>query len=98
MAEKPLVKDETLGKAVKVTLDIGVPGFSRYMDREYQEGALHTLLGLAAGIAMGPLGVWLVAANSISRSTTGIHLWEHLSSREEEQGETRKASTKTARQ
>jgi len=77
----PLVADSTVGKVAKATLDIGIPGFSRYMDNEIKEGALHTLAGLAAGIAIGPVGVWLVAANSISRSNSGRNLWELLGSR-----------------
>jgi len=87
MAGKPLVSDSTLGRAVKTTLDIGVPGFSLYADGEIKEGVMHTLLGLAAGIAMGPPGVWLVAANSISRSNSGMNLWDYLGSRKEEHRE-----------
>jgi hypothetical protein len=89
MAGKPLVSDSTLGRAVKTTLDIGVPGFSLYTDGEIGEGAVHTLLGLAAGIAIGPPGVWLVAANSIARSNSGKNLWEFLGSHREERREHR---------
>jgi hypothetical protein len=76
-----LVADSTVGKVAKATIDLGIPGFSRYMDNEIKEGALHTLAGLVAGIAIGPAGVLLVAANSISRSNSGRNLWELFQSK-----------------
>lgn len=78
MAQQPLVSDHTIARGLKSIVDIGVPGFSLYIDNDVKGGAMHTIAGLGAGIAFGPLGVWLVAANSISRSASGMNLWDHF--------------------
>jgi hypothetical protein len=77
--DKPLVNDSTIARVTKSVVDIGVPGFSCYMDRDYSAGVLHTLGGLGASMVLGPVGMWMFAANSISRSSSGRNLWEHFS-------------------
>jgi hypothetical protein len=104
MPENQLVDDATVARVAKSIVDIGLPGFSLYMDRDFSDGLVHTVAGLGAGIVLGPLGMWLVAANSISRSSSGKNLWERgpFHSEQGEQGEHRqprehrKESTRSA--
>jgi hypothetical protein len=83
MAESQLVSDTTVARVTKSIVDIGIPGFSCYMDNDIRAGAVHTLAGLGAAMVFGPIGMWLVAANSISRSSSGRNLWELAPSRTE---------------
>lgn len=87
MSEGQLVSDATVARVTKSILDIGIPGFSCYMDRDLKGGAIHTLAGLGASMVIGPMGMFLAAANSISRSSSGRNLWELGSSRKEQQTE-----------
>lgn len=74
-----LLSDATIARTTKSYLDIGIPGFSLYMDKQFSAGAMHTLGGLGASILLrNPLGMWLAAANSISRSANGKNLWDYL--------------------
>jgi len=83
MTKDPLVSDSTIARTTKSVFDLGIPGFSCYMDRDYSAGVAHTVGGLAASIMLGsPLGMWLAAANSISRSSTGKNLWNHIGNKE----------------
>lgn len=77
-----LLSDAAIARATKSYLDIGIPGFSLYMDKQFSAGAMHTLGGLGASILLrNPLGMWLAAANSISRSANGKNLWDYFSSK-----------------
>lgn len=69
---------DTVGNAVKLVGEAVVPGASLLMDGNVVGGAAHLLVGVAARVALGPLGLLLVAANSYSQSTTGKHLWNHM--------------------
>lgn len=75
-APKPLVSDASFGRVVKSALDLGVPGFSQYLEGDFGSGLVHTVGAIAAAVAVGPIGFWLVGANSISRSASGRNLWE----------------------
>lgn len=48
-----------------------VPGTSLLAKGDYKAGLAHAGVGLAAKIALGPLGLLLVAANSYCKSKTG---------------------------
>jgi hypothetical protein len=71
------VSDATVARVAKSVVDIGLPGFSLYVDGDFSEGVVHTVAGLGASILLGgPLGMWLAAADSIARSSKGKHLWQ----------------------
>jgi len=76
MEQTQFVSDSTAGKIAKATLDLGLPGFSLYVDKELKQGLIHSLLGVAAGAAFGVPGLLLVSANSIARANSGKHLWQ----------------------
>jgi hypothetical protein len=86
MQEKPLVSDSTVARVTKSVFDLGIPGFSCYLDGDYTGGAMCTLGGLGASIILGPVGMWLAAANSISRSTSRKNLWDHFGKAQPAQG------------
>jgi hypothetical protein len=85
--DEPLVSDKRIARLTKSAFDLGLPGFSRYMDGDFADGTIHTVAGLGASILLGsPLGMWLAAANSISRSSSGKNLWNHFGTRKPEPG------------
>lgn len=97
--EKPLVSDATVARVTKSVLDLGIPGFSLYVDGDITDGLVHTAAGLGASILLGgPIGMWLAAANSISRSSSGKNLWERgpFSSEHGERRQHRKESARSA--
>ena len=58
------VSDATVARVAKSVVDVGLPGFSLYMDGDYSEGLMHTAAGLGASFLLGgPLGMWLAAAD-----------------------------------
>jgi hypothetical protein len=60
--------------AVKLVSEAFVPGASLLMDGKILAGGAHLLVGTWARLALGPLGLALVAANSYSTSATGKSL------------------------
>ena len=86
MSEEPLQSDETepssevlLGRGVKVLGEMVVgPGASLALDGQILPGAAHFVGGLLARWAFGPVGWFLVAANSYSKSVTGKGLAHHF--------------------
>lgn len=71
------VSDATVARVAKSVVDLGLPGFSLYMDGDYSDGLMHTVAGVGASILLGgPLGLWLAAADSIALSSKGKHLWQ----------------------
>lgn len=57
-----------------------VPGSSLILDGRVGAGAAHLVGGLVAGALLGPVGYFLVAANSYTKSVTDHHLHEHFQS------------------
>jgi hypothetical protein len=55
-----------------------VPGTALLMDGQVKRGMLHLGTGVLAAMALGPLGVLLVNANSLSLSVAGKNLLEAL--------------------
>lgn len=56
-----------------------LPGASLLMDGKFVNGAAHSVAGLGARAALGPLGVALICADSFSKSVTDKFLWDHMS-------------------
>jgi hypothetical protein len=59
------------GVVVGVLSEAVIPGGSHLVKGDLREGAVHFILGIAAGMALGPLGVLVVKANSLAKATTG---------------------------
>ncbi len=55
-----------------------IPGSSLILDGEVVSGGLHLVGGLLATAVIGPLGWFLVAANSYTKSITGSHLHQSI--------------------
>jgi hypothetical protein len=68
-----------VGRGVKLLGEMVVgPGASLAMDGKILPGAVHFVGGVLARWAFGPVGWFLVAANSYAKSVTGKGLTEHL--------------------
>ena len=72
-------KLHTMDNAVKLVGEAFVPGASLLLDGKIAEGSAHLLLGTWAKLALGPIGLALVIANSYTKSTTGKNLLEEVS-------------------
>lgn len=68
------------------------PGASLILDGNVVLGGAHFVGGLLAKSLLGPMGLFLVAANSYSKSVTGQHLTEHLKFNKKEAAETAEAA------
>ena len=68
-----------LGRGLKIVGEALVaPGSSLILDGQILPGAAHVVGGLLAKWALGPVGWLLVAANSYSRSVTGLGLTDYV--------------------
>jgi hypothetical protein len=71
--------DTTVANAVKIAGEgLVFPGASLLIDGDLKGGGAHLVIGLAAKALIGPIGWFLVAADSFSRSSTGKNLYEHF--------------------
>ena len=70
---------DTTKNAVKLIGEAFLPGASLLMDGKILAGGAHFILGTLARIALGPVGVAVVIANSYATSTTGMSLLQHFS-------------------
>jgi hypothetical protein len=68
-----------LANGAKIIGETVLPGASLLLDGKFVNGALHTVAGIGARIALGPIGVVLVCADSFSKSVTDKNLWDHAS-------------------
>lgn len=57
--------------ALGVLSEAVIPGGSNLIKGDLQQGAVHLILGIAAGLTFGPLGLLAVKAASLAKSTTG---------------------------
>lgn len=60
--------------AVKLIGEALIPGASLLMDGNILGGGAHAIIGAWARVALGPVGLALVVANSYAKSTTGKNL------------------------
>ena len=67
-------QDQTSHNAIKLVGEAFLPGASLLLDGNIVAGGAHVLLGAAAKVLLGPIGLALVIANSYSKSTTGKNL------------------------
>jgi hypothetical protein len=70
---------DILSNGVKLVGESILPGASLLMDGKFINGAAHSVLGLGARAALGPIGVALICADSFSKSVTDKFLWDHMS-------------------
>lgn len=82
-------KTDTVENAVKLLGETVVPGASLMMDGNILSGGLHTLVGLWARTALGPMGLAVVIANSFVKSNTGKGLLGQISDRTNHRAETK---------
>ena len=67
-------KAHTGENAVKLVGEAFVPGASLLMDGKILAGGAHLIIGTWAKMALGPVGLALVVANSYATSVTGKNL------------------------
>lgn len=60
--------------AVKLAGELLMPGASLLIDGKILQGGAHAVVGTLARVALGPVGLLLVAANSYATSSTGKSL------------------------
>lgn len=68
-----------LANGAKLIGETVLPGASLLLDGKFVNGAVHSVAGLGARAALGPLGVALICADSFSKSVTDKFLWDHIS-------------------
>lgn len=68
-----------LANGAKLIGEAVLPGASLLLDGKFINGAAHSVAGLGARAALGPIGVALICADSFSKSVTDKFLWDHLS-------------------
>ena len=68
------VSSHPIENAVKLVGEAFVPGASLLMDGKILSGGAHLIVGTWAKVALGPVGLALVIANSYATSTTGKNL------------------------
>jgi hypothetical protein len=73
-----------------------LPGTSLLLDGKFVNGAAHAAAGIGARIALGPIGVALICADSFSKSVTNKFLWDHVSDAYKANSE-RRAAAKAAK-
>jgi hypothetical protein len=78
MAQADTQSTSVLANGAKLFGETLLPGASLLMDGQFVNGAAHSAVGIAARLALGPLGVVLVCADSFSKSTTDKTLWDHV--------------------
>ena len=70
-----------MGRTLKIAGEVLVaPGSSLLLDGQIVSGAAHIVGGLVARWAFGPIGWLLVAADSYSRSVTGLGMVDYFQS------------------
>jgi len=68
-----------ISNGAKLVGETLLPGASLLMDGKFVNGVAHTAIGLGAKMALGPIGLLLVCADSFSKSTTDKFIWDHVS-------------------
>lgn len=89
---QPANAANVLVNGAKMIGETVLPGASLLLDGKFVNGAVHTVAGLGARIALGPIGVALICADSFSKSVTDKNLWDHASEAYKEHSEKRAAA------
>jgi hypothetical protein len=76
--EAPMPNLSKTRVAVYAATEAVVPGASNLLEKNYKNGFIHLVAGIAASAIYGPAGMLLVAANSLHKSVTGDQLYERL--------------------
>mgnify|MGYP000016332933 CR=1 FL=1 len=82
----------TIANGAKLIGETCIPGASLLMDGQFVNGAAHAAVGIAARLALGPVGLFLVCADSFSKSTTDKTIWDHVSGAYKEHSEKKQAA------
>jgi len=82
----------SIANGAKLVGETLIPGASLLMDGQFVNGAIHAAVGTAARLALGPIGLLLVCADSFSKSTTDKSLWDHVSGAYKEHTEKKEAA------
>lgn len=77
-------ENNTNKNAIKLVGEVFIPGASLLMDGKILAGGAHFVAGTLAKIALGPIALFAVIANSYSTSTTGKNLIKQFSSIKDE--------------
>src|SRR5687767_10603764 len=79
MTDKSIPAGNALINGAKVLGELGVlPGASLLIDGEVKSGTVHAVGGVLAGLVLGPIGWFAIAADSFSKSVSGRHIHEHF--------------------
>jgi hypothetical protein len=68
-----------IANGAKLLGEVFIPGASLLMEGKFLNGIAHTAAGIGARLALGPVGLALVCADSFSKATTDKFLWDHVS-------------------
>jgi Family of unknown function (DUF6072) len=81
-------KDEctqSIKTGVQICSEVMLPGGSNLIKGDFVQAGIHVGLGLMARALLGFPGMLLVSTNSLSKALTDRHLYEHLSTTNEQQ-------------
>lgn len=81
-----------IANGAKLLGEVFIPGASLLMEGKFLNGIAHTAAGVGARLALGPVGLALVCADSFSKATTDKFLWDHVTDSYNSCVEKRKAS------
>jgi hypothetical protein len=88
---------QVLPNAIRLAGDVMfLPGTSLIVDGDLRGGGTRALLGVAAGAMLGPIGWLAVAADSYTKSTTGVGLLERIREKRDERRAERRAERSAA--
>lgn len=83
-----MAEDTGLSEPVKTGIKFAgeyvMPGGSNLVKGDLKQAGLHAVAGLVARVAFGLPGLLIVSINSLTKATTGRHLYEHLGLNENE--------------
>ena len=89
---QPTNASSVLANGAKLVGESVLPGASLLLDGKFVNGALHSVAGFGAKMALGPIGVALICADSFSKSVTDKNLWDHASEAYQANAEKRAAA------
>ena len=78
MADKTTDDANTVKTGMGFVGEYFVPGGSNLIKGDVKQGVIHAAAGYAAAAFLGPVGLLLVSANSITKAVTGRHLYEAI--------------------